>query len=224
MSTFSENGVRSELKIKIMWQLPLKIRVLAQKTRTYILFFSIIALCICLGGFKQEQILAKTPPSQSVQVATNWQYASFPVENFQAYTSPFGYRIHPVTGSRQFHYGLDIAAPIGSYVRNWWTGQVVELSDHTACGTSVTVQSGQWQHIYCHLMGHVENSPQGSYLLDRQGGIILQLGQQVQSGQRIARVGMTGRTTGPHLHWGLKYAGEHIDPADVLRQMYGAKV
>lgn len=188
-----------------------------------ILSLSILTLCIWLGGFKQEQLLAKTPPTGETQVATTWQYASFPVENFQAYTSPFGYRIHPVTGTRQFHYGLDIAAPIGSYVRNWWAGQVVELSDHTACGTSVTIASGQWQHIYCHLTGHVETTPQGTYLLDRQGGIGLQLGQQVQSGQRIARVGMTGRTTGPHLHWGLKYAGEYVDPAEVLRQMYGTR-
>ncbi|NEO61799.1 MAG: M23 family metallopeptidase, partial [Moorea sp. SIO4G2] len=37
---------------------------------------------------------------------------------------------------------------------------------------------------------------------------------------RIGRVGMTGRTTGPHLHWGLKYGKQYVDPAQVLRAMY----
>ena len=61
--------------------------------------------------------------SQTVASANLWGKASFPVENFQRYTSPFGYRIHPVTGRRQFHSGLDIAAPLGSYIRNWWGGR-----------------------------------------------------------------------------------------------------
>ena len=146
--------------------------------------------------------------------------ASFPVENFQAYTSGFGYRIHPVTGQRSMHRGLDIAAPLGSYVRNWWGGRIVALSDHTACGTMIQIQSGKWTHIYCHLMGTVENTANGQALVDRNGGIVLYQGQTVPSGARIGRIGMTGRTTGPHLHWGLKYDGRFIDPATVLRKMF----
>ncbi|MGK7931356.1 MAG: M23 family metallopeptidase [Microcystaceae cyanobacterium] len=149
-----------------------------------------------------------------------WQYASFPVENFQAYTSPYGYRIHPVTGKRQFHRGLDIAAPLGSHIRNWWTGTIVGLSDHTACGTMIQIQSGEWTHIYCHLMGYVEENGNQTYLIDQNGGILLQKGQTIPAGARIGRVGMTGRTTGPHLHWGLKHRGQYVDPALVLQEMY----
>ncbi len=149
-----------------------------------------------------------------------WQYASFPVENFQAYTSGFGYRSSPTNGTRQFHYGLDLAAPLGSYVRNWWGGKVVELSDHTACGTLVRIQSGPWQHIYCHLMGRVEVHQNRRLFVDREGGILVQEGQEIPAGARIGRVGMTGRTTGPHLHWALKHEGEFIDPARVLQVMY----
>ena len=58
------------------------------------------------------------------------------------------------------------------------------------------------------------------YLIDREGGILIWEGQQVNAGARIGRVGMTGRTTGPHLHWGLKYAKNYVDPALVLRAMY----
>ena len=177
----------------------------------------VIAASIWLGGLKQQQLQAQSKP---VEMANAWQQASFPVENFQAYTSPYGYRISPTTGQSQFHRGIDLAAPVGSYVRNWWAGQVVSLSDNSACGTMVKIQSGQWQHIYCHLNGHIESSTNGRYLLDRSGGIQLWEGQQIPMGSRIGRVGMTGRTTGPHLHWGLMYGSEYVDPALVLQEMF----
>jgi murein DD-endopeptidase MepM/ murein hydrolase activator NlpD len=158
----------------------------------------------------------------SIATGNTWQNASFPVENFQEYTSPFGYRSSPDgSGASQFHRGLDMAAPEGSYIRNWWAGKVVEVSDNSACGTSVIVQSGEWEHIYCHMQGFVERDANGRlYLIDRGGGIQIWEGQSVPAGSRIGRVGMTGRTTGPHLHWGLKYASQWVDPALVLRAMY----
>lgn len=165
----------------------------------------------------------KAVEAGETQIATagTWRGSSFPVENFQAYTSPFGYRQSPDGAANQeFHRGLDMAAPEGSYVRNWWTGKVVEVSDGTACGTYVVIQSGPWEHLYCHMQGHVETAKGQKYILDREGGIQIFEGQTVPAGARIGRVGMTGRTTGPHLHWGLKYTGQWVDPALVLRAMY----
>ncbi|NJN76867.1 MAG: M23 family metallopeptidase, partial [Synechococcaceae cyanobacterium RL_1_2] len=144
---------------------------------------------------------------------------SFPVE-IQAYTSPYGQRINPVTGQSQFHRGLDIAAPRGSYIRNWWSGQLVSLSDNTACGTMLVIASGSWEHIYCHLEGEVGSDSEGTYFYDSGANIMIRQNQIVPGGARIARVGMSGRTTGPHLHWGLKFNGNYIDPAIVLREMY----
>jgi murein DD-endopeptidase MepM/ murein hydrolase activator NlpD len=157
------------------------------------------------------------------QTAALWMNASFPVENFQAYTSPFGYRSDPYSGSQRFHYGLDMAAPNGSYIRNWWAGKVVEVSDDSACGTSVVVESGDWLHIYCHMHGHVVNDGRNRFMVDREGGLQIREGQDIASGARIGRVGMTGRTTGPHLHWGLKYRESWVDPALVLRAMYDSQ-
>ncbi|MEN9218399.1 MAG: AMIN domain-containing protein [Gloeomargarita sp. DG_2_bins_126] len=144
----------------------------------------------------------------------SWALGSFPVENFQTYTSPFG----PRWG--RFHYGLDLAAPEGSYIRSWWDGRVVEIFNDAGCGTGIVVQSGQWEHIYCHLRGRAARDSQGVYLLDPDSGLNIRQGQWVTAGLRIGRVGMTGRTTGPHLHWGLRHAGRWIDPAIVLREMY----
>lgn len=152
--------------------------------------------------------------------AALWTRASFPVENFQTYTSPFGYRSDPYSGSSRFHYGLDLAAPNGSYIRNWWAGEVLWVEGDGACGTSIAIKSGDWTHIYCHMQGRVEGSGQGKVLSDRDGGIRLRPGQPIPAGARIGRVGMTGRTTGPHLHWGLKYRDNWVDPALVLRAMY----
>jgi murein DD-endopeptidase MepM/ murein hydrolase activator NlpD len=164
---------------------------------------------------------AALEPTTQLATGATWQGASFPVENFQGYTSPFGYRQSP-DGSynQEFHRGLDMAAPEGSYVRSWWTGKVVEVTDDSACGTSIVIQSGEWEHIYCHMQGYVEKDGRGRYLSDRAGNLQIWEGQAITAGTRIGRVGMTGRTTGPHLHWGLKYSSNWVDPALVLRAMY----
>lgn len=170
-----------------------------------------------------QQQTVKAVEVETLQLAhsNSWRGASFPVENFQAYTSPFGYRPSASGGSGwEFHSGLDLAAPQGSYIRNWWAGKVLKVSDKTACGTHIVIQSGQWEHVYCHMKGHVATQSGGRYLIDREGGIQLREGQQVSAGTRIGRVGMTGRSTGPHLHWGLKYSNNYVDPALVLQAMY----
>ncbi len=187
-------------------------------------FFLVAAISLFPVGTEQAGVSA-LEASSSVAVKGTWRGASFPVENFQGYTSPFGYRRSPDGSSNQeFHRGLDMAAPQGSYIRNWWTGKIVEVSDNTACGTSVVVKSGEWEHIYCHMEGYVEKKDGQKYLSDRSGGIQLAEGQIIPAGARIGRVGMTGRTTGPHLHWGLKYSGQYVDPALVLRAMYAEQV
>ncbi len=197
------------------------------KTRLNRLVSIAIAAIFLSIGFQNIEIIptqAKPATQENLVVAQDvsavWEKGSFPVENFQSYTSPFGYRNSPVNGERQFHNGLDLAAPRGSYIRNWWGGKASAMSDNTACGTSITIQSGEWQHVYCHMEGYVENHPNGTYLLDRDGGIQIALGQDIPVGARIGRIGMTGRTTGPHLHWVLKHNGKYVDPALVLKEMF----
>ncbi len=178
----------------------------------------LVAASIGLGllgmGWRQDFVRAQQTSAGQVATGNLWQEASFPVENFEAYSSAFGPR------GGDFHYGLDLAAPEGSYIRNWWGGQIVEVWEDGRCGTGMVVRSGDWEHIYCHLRGRVETANGGRYYIDREGGLQIWQGQIVPAGARIARVGMTGRTTGPHLHWGLKYGGRWVDPALVLREMY----
>jgi murein DD-endopeptidase MepM/ murein hydrolase activator NlpD len=142
-----------------------------------------------------------------------WLLGTFPVASFSGYTSPFGMRSHPLYGGLRPHLGLDIAAPLGAAVRSWWSGRVIEVINDGGCGNGLVIRSGDYEHTYCHLGGWAEG---GRY---RSGGVALQVGQRVRTGQLIGHVGLTGSTTGPHLHWGLRYRGAWMDPARVLRAM-----
>ena len=183
--------------------------------------WTILALVGLLSWWTWQPQLARSAASDETtdtQIGAAWQGASFPVEDFLDYTSPFGYRRSG--SSSEFHAGLDLAAPEGSYIRSWWAGQVVEVIDDGRCGVGLVIQSGNWEHIYCHMSGTSETRDGQRYFVDRAGGIILAEGQAIPTAARIGRVGMTGRTTGPHLHWGLRFDDEWVDPALVLRAMY----
>lgn len=154
----------------------------------------------------------------------NWADLSFPVEQFSRYTSPFGYRTHPISGRRRFHSGLDIAANRGTYALAWATGTVSRVGSDNACGVHVIVRTGPWDSIFCHLEGHRVVEATGKVALaDPDGGLTIYQGDQVTVGQRIGRIGMSGATTGPHLHWGLKHNGQWVDPALVLDEMKKAQ-
>lgn len=142
-----------------------------------------------------------------------WRGGSFPVAGFAGFTSPFGLRRHPIHGGTLPHNGLDIAAPLGSPVRSWWSGSVAAVIRDGACGNGLVIRSGHYEHIYCHLGGEAGS---GTY---RSGPVFLRVGQRVRTGQTIGHVGLSGSTTGPHLHWGVRYGGRWLDPARVLRAM-----
>ncbi len=150
-------------------------------------------LSLAAGLWMSSSAVAQTAPS--------WSSAVFPIAEFQAYTSHYGLR-PGVDGQMRPHRGLDIAAPLGSPVLSWWSGDVVERILDDSCGVGVLIRSGAYDHIYCHLQAP-----------------LLQPGQRVRAGQLIGRVGLTGRTTGPHLHWGVRYRGRWVDPTRILKAM-----
>ncbi|MCP9809639.1 M23 family metallopeptidase [Cyanobium sp. HWJ4-Hawea] len=150
----------------------------------------------CLGALAGGPARAADPA---------WKFGVFPVASFLGYTSAFGSRSGP-WGVVEPHYGLDIAAPLGSPIRNWWAGRVSQLLNDDRCGVGLVIRSGNYEHIYCHM--HFSGRPAQ-----------LREGQFVATGQTIGHVGMTGRTSGPHLHWGMRYRGQWLNPAAILRAM-----
>ncbi|MFZ9768197.1 MAG: M23 family metallopeptidase [Vulcanococcus sp.] len=157
-------------------------------------------------------LLAGTPAAADWR----WRQAAFPVAVFSGYTSHFGPRLGPWGGSEE-HRGLDIAAPLGSPIRSWWGGLVKEVILDDSCGVGLVIRSGPYEHLYCHLAGSVEA---GTY---RSGSVQLQVGSPVRRGQLIAHVGVSGRSTGPHLHWGVRYGNTWVNPVLVLQAMAQAR-
>ena len=151
------------------------------------------------------------------QVQRRWLLASFPVQTFAGYPSGYGSRVHPISGTTRHHDGIDIAAPLGSLVRNWWSGRLVEVIQDGGCGVGLVIRSGPYEHTYCHLGGVVQA---GAY---RSGDLLLRPGQWLRTGQPIAHVGVSGLTTGPHLHWGIRHHGRSLNPARVLQAMAASR-
>ncbi len=111
-------------------------------------------------------------------------------------TSGFGTRISPFTGERDMHMGVDIAAPIGTPIYAPAEGVVIFSGAKDGFGNFVMVAHG---YGVVSRYGHnAEN--------------LVQPGQRVERGDQIATVGMSGRTTGPHLHYEVILNGTATDP------------
>ncbi|MBD2777110.1 M23 family metallopeptidase [Iningainema tapete] len=135
--------------------------------------------------------LASTLP----QVTWNGRYAYsgtgglvYPLTVPSPITSLFGWRNHPITGDRSFHSGTDIGAAIGTPILAAYSGQV-EIADNVGgYGLTVVLNHTSAQQT---LYGHMSE-------------IFVQPGQWVEQGTVIGRVGNTGSSTGPHLHFEVR--------------------
>ncbi len=116
-------------------------------------------------------------------------------------TSPYGYRRDPFTGRREFHEGIDIAAPIGAPIRAPADGVVVFVGRKAGYGKMVIIDHG---YGYSTAYGHCSR-------------ILVKVGQKVKRGQLIAKVGNTGRSTAPHLHYEVRVGKVAVNPYYYLK-------
>jgi murein DD-endopeptidase MepM/ murein hydrolase activator NlpD len=115
-------------------------------------------------------------------------------------TSGYGFRTSPFTGRKQFHAGIDIAADYGTRIISPASGRVVFAGRRGAFGRVVEIDHGFGVRT---IFGHTDD-------------IYVRVGQRVERGTKIASVGSTGRSTGPHLHYQLKAQGKTVNPADYI--------
>lgn len=116
-------------------------------------------------------------------------------------TSKFGYRTSPFSGVREYHKGIDIAAAEGTSIK--------------AAADGVITFSGRKG-----LLGNLITIDHGNGIVTRYGHIsrfVKKRGQRVKKGDTIARVGDTGRSTGPHLHYEVRISGKAVDPKKYMR-------
>jgi murein DD-endopeptidase MepM/ murein hydrolase activator NlpD len=111
-------------------------------------------------------------------------------------SSRFGVRSDPFTGHRAFHGGIDFAAPMGTPVRAAHEGVVEFAAWSGGYGNLIAIRHA---FGYRTLYGHLQRMD-------------VRVGQRVRMGEVIGRVGSTGHSTGPHLHFELRHYGQPIDP------------
>lgn len=137
-----------------------------------------------------------------ISVSYNGEKLTWPCPSYTRISSPFGWRIHPTLGVNKFHNGVDMAAPKGTDILAAFSGEVVAATYNSSMGNYVMMNHGNgFYTIYMHA----------SKLCVSPGDIIIE-------GEKIAEVGSTGRSTGPHLHFGVRKNGEYVNPMDYLNR------
>jgi murein DD-endopeptidase MepM/ murein hydrolase activator NlpD len=115
-------------------------------------------------------------------------------------TSPFGMRMHPLLGRLAIHTGIDLRGDVGVPVRATATGKVTIAGRQGGYGNMVEISHGNGLAT---RFGHLSE-------------ISVKIGQVVRIGELVGRIGSTGLSTGPHLHYETRVNGEAVDPQKFL--------
>lgn len=125
---------------------------------------------------------------------------SWPVPGYSRISSPFGYRIHPVLGTKKLHTGIDIPAPTGTPAVAVASGTVIYSGVQGSYGNTVMIR---------HDNGLVS-------LYAHNSSLVVKVGDRVKKGQVVTKIGSTGRSTGPHLHFEIRVNGTPQNPLNYL--------
>lgn len=126
---------------------------------------------------------------------------AWPVPSTHSISSSYGYRIHPITGNKKLHAGIDIPGQAGDTVIAAESGTVIVAEYSSSYGNYVVIDhGGGLTTLYAHNTS-----------------LNVTAGQKVQRGQQVARVGTTGLSTGNHLHFEVRVNGSPVDPMGYLR-------
>lgn len=114
-------------------------------------------------------------------------------------TSKFGARVsdNPIVSS--YHTGLDIGANSGTIISAAHDGKIIQAGENGTYGKSVIIESGDLKTVYAHC-----------------STVLVKAGLYVKKGEQIAKVGMTGNATGPHLHFEIRYKERFVNPEDII--------
>ena len=117
-------------------------------------------------------------------------------------TSPFGMRMHPILGIYRMHNGIDMAAPLNTPIYASRGGQVTIAEENDSAGLYVQINHGDgFKSVYMHMNYY-----------------IVKVGDYVAQGQVIGYVGTSGMSNGYHLHFGISYNGEYVNPLEYIEQ------
>ena len=144
---------------------------------------------------REWQVLLTPTPQQFVP----------PLLGMLVVTSPFGMRVHPITGEKTEHHGVDLVAELGTPVMAAARGVVVWRGNKLGYGNCVVIRHGT--HLST-IYGHLSHTG-------------VDTGQSVGKGEVIGLSGSTGFSTGPHLHFEVRRDGVPVDPLPLLKRAGG---
>lgn len=125
---------------------------------------------------------------------------AWPAPSYTRISDDYGMRMHPTLGVEKFHNGVDMASPTGSPILAAYDGEVVAANYSPTMGNYIMIDHGDGLYtIYMHA-----------------SALLASEGQMVVRGEQIAKVGSTGRSTGPHLHFGVRLNGSYVSPWNYL--------
>ncbi|HRP69906.1 MAG TPA: M23 family metallopeptidase, partial [Turneriella sp.] len=128
---------------------------------------------------------------------------AWPIKAKYRLTSPFGWRVHPITHHKAFHSGIDIGAMMKTPIHAAADGVVAFAGNAGSYGNMVLLRHKNGLFT---VYGHASK-------------LIAKKGQFIKRGQKIALVGSTGASTGPHLHFEVKSTEKHLSPFKALKKM-----
>lgn len=124
----------------------------------------------------------------------------WPAPSYTRISSEYGWRMHPTLGVEKFHNGVDMAAPGGSPILAAYDGEVIAAGYNSSMGNYIMINHGGGLiTIYMHA-----------------SALYVSQGTMVARGEKIATVGTTGRSTGNHLHFGVRLNGQYVSPWNYL--------
>ena len=125
----------------------------------------------------------------------------WPAPKYTRISDDYGMRTHPTLGVKMMHNGIDMASPQGSPILAAADGTVIAASYSASMGNYIMIDHGSdIITVYMHA-----------------SSLSVSSGQEVSAGDRIGSVGSTGRSTGPHLHFGVRKNGAYINPWSYLK-------
>jgi murein DD-endopeptidase MepM/ murein hydrolase activator NlpD len=153
---------------------------------------------------RKEKAAIEAERKKKNQVYYTGGKLGMPIKDYKYVSSKFGPRTHPITGEKgKQHNGIDFAANSGTPIYAAESGTVIVAQSMSGYGNTVIIDHGNglWT-LYAHI---------------RTGGILVKAGEEVKKGQKIAEVGNTGNSTGPHLHFEVRLNEKPVDPENYLR-------